>query len=138
MSAEVMCMSALAAESTRASDEPEHVNEVRLVGRVGADPEERVLPSGDSLWTFRINVARPPAKRPSQQGGSGTAQRTDSLDCAVWSGRPRRTVASWSKGDLVEVTGSVRKRFFQAGGATASRVEVEVTRARVIRRAGTG
>ena len=131
-------MSALAEESTRVSDEPEHANEVRLVGRVGADPEERVLPSGDSLWTFRINVARPPAKRQSQGTGQGTAQRTDSLDCAVWSGRPRRTVATWSKGDLVEVTGSVRKRFFQAGGATASRVEVEVARARVIRRAATG
>lgn len=105
-------------------------NEVRLVGRVGSKPEERVLPSGESLWTFRITVARPPAKATSR----GSRQRSDSLDCAVWGGRPRRTVSTWAKGDLVEVTGSVRKRFFQAGGATASRVEVEVTRARVIRR----
>ena len=124
--------------SALAEDPPDtaegEVNEVRLVGRVGADPEEKVLPSGDSLWTFRITVGRPPGKGPGRE----KAQRSDSLDCAVWSGRPRRTVATWSKGDLVEVTGSVRKRFFQAGGTTASRVEVEVSRARVIRRAATG
>ena len=32
------------------------VNEVRLVGRVSATPEERVLPSGDVLWSFRVVV----------------------------------------------------------------------------------
>jgi single-strand DNA-binding protein len=125
-------MSALADEPSGAAD-PD-VNEVRLVGRVGAEPEERVLPSGDSLWTFRINVARPPTKR----SGPGSSQRSDSLDCAVWSSRPQRAVSTWASGDLVEVSGSVRKRFFQAGGATASRVEVEVSRARIIRRAASG
>jgi single-strand DNA-binding protein len=127
-------MSALAAEPSGAADED--VNEVRLVGRLSADPEERVLPSGDSLWTFRVTVERPPRKR--GQGGQGSTQRSDSLDCAVWGGRPRRTVSTWSAGDLVEVSGAIRKRFFQAGGARASRVEVEVARARVIRRAATG
>ena len=122
-------MSAVAEEPSVDADG--EINEVRLVGRVGADPEERVLPSGESLWTFRITVARPPAKATS----GGSRQRSDSLDCAVWAGRPRRTVSTWAKGDLVEVTGSVRKRFFQTAGATASRVEVEVTRARIIRRA---
>ena len=34
------------------------VNEVRLVGRVSQQPEERVLPSGDSVWTFRVVVPR--------------------------------------------------------------------------------
>ena len=122
-------MSAVAEEPSVGADRA--INEVRLVGRVGAEPQERVLPSGESLWTFRITVARPPAKGAKRD----SRQRSDSLDCAVWSGRPRRTVATWAKGDLVEVTGSIRKRFFQAAGATASRVEVEVTRARIIRRA---
>src|SRR4051794_5943004 len=38
--AEVMCMSALAEEPSGSADHD--VNEVRLVGRVGADPEEKV------------------------------------------------------------------------------------------------
>lgn len=108
----------------------EAVNEVRLVGRVSQQPEERVLPSGDSVWVFRIVVRR--------HDSGGSRQRVDALDCAVWSGRARRSVASWCVDDVVEVTGAVRRRFFRAGGAAASRVEVEVTRGRVIRRAGSG
>ena len=41
-----------------AADPDEAVNEVRLVGRVSQTPEERVLPSGDVLWTFRVVVPR--------------------------------------------------------------------------------
>jgi len=40
------------------------------------------------------------------------------------------------KGDLVEVKGSLRRRFFApAGGGRVSRCEVEVSSARLIRRA---
>lgn len=107
------------------------VNEVRLVGRVSQAPEERVLPSGDPLWTFRLVVPRPAA-------GSGSRQSVDALECAVWGGRVRRSVATWAEGDVVEVTGAVRRRFFRAAGGAASRVEIEVAAGRVIRRAGTG
>ena len=75
------------------------VNEVRLVGRVSQQPEERVLPSGDSVWTFRVVVPRPP-------GASRSRQQVDALECAVWSGRARRSVATWAVDDLVEVTGA--------------------------------
>lgn len=108
------------------------VNEVRLVGRLSQAPEERVLPSGDAVWTFRVVVARP-------DGGSATSRQTvDALECAAWSARARRSVRSWSAGDVVEVVGAVRRRFFRAGGAAASRVEVEMSSGRVIRRAGRG
>jgi single-strand DNA-binding protein len=104
----------------------EPANEVRLVGRLSRDPELRTLPSGDALWTFRVVVPRP------DPGPSRAV--VDALDCSVWSGRPRRTVATWRAGDLVEVTGAVRRRFFRAGGGAVSRVEIEVSAARVIRR----
>ena len=110
---------------------PELANEVRLVGRVSQPPEERVLPSGDSVWTFRVVVPRVGARRGSRQG-------VDALDCAVWSGRLRRSVAGWASDDVVEVTGAIRRRFFRAGGSVASRVEVEVSGGRIIRRAGSG
>lgn len=107
------------------------VNEVRLVGRVSQAPEERVLPSGDALWTFRLVVSRPSA-------GGVWRQSVDALECAVWGGRVRRSVATWCEGDVVEVTGAVRRRFFRAAGGAASRVEIEVAGGRLIRRAGTG
>jgi len=108
-----------------------HVNEVRLVGRLSADPAELTLPSGDTLWTFRLVVERPAAE--ARRG-----QQLDTLDCAVWAGRVKRSVPGWSEGDLVEVAGAIRRRFYAAGAAKVSRYQVEVSGGRVIRRAATG
>lgn len=106
------------------------VNEVRVVGRLSTAPEPKVLPSGDTVWTFRVVVRRdPPAVG---------RQTVDVLDCAAWAARVQRSVARWSAGDVVEVEGAVRRRFFRAGGATGSRVELEVTSARIRRRAAAG
>ena len=103
-------------------------NEVRLMGRVSGEPELRTLPSGDQIWTFRLVVAR---ERPRGR------QTVDALECVAWSARTRRSVAGWGDGDVVEVSGALRRRFYRAGGRTQSRVEVEVDRARVTRRATT-
>lgn len=106
--------------------QPSPTNEVRLVGRVSGEPEERVLPSGDRLMTFRVVVRR------EQPRGR---QTVDALECVAWSARCRRSVARWCDGDAVELTGSLRRRFYRAGATTVSRVEVEAFRARLIRRA---
>jgi single-strand DNA-binding protein len=105
------------------------INEVRLVGRISQAPEERVLPSGDVLWTFRVVVPRPDSTGRSS---------VDALECAAWTSRARRSVASWRPDDVVEVSGAVRRRFFRTSAGAASRVEVEVSRGRLIRRAGSG
>ncbi len=115
---------------TRTALDPEnhHVNRVLLVGRVSAEPELRSLPSGDPLWTARVVVSRHP---PTQS----TRRVVDTVDCAAWTARVQRSVSRWRAGDLVEVEGSLRRRFYGPAGQKASRVEVEVGRARVIRRA---
>jgi single-strand DNA-binding protein len=105
-------------------------NHVRLIGRVAVPPEEVPLPSGDTVWTLRLVV-------PREESAHGRA-RSDTLECRVWAGRARRSVAGWSAGDVVEVTGSLRRRFFTAGAQRASRVEVEVAGGRLIRRADSG
>lgn len=109
------------------------VNEVRLVGRLSAVPTVVSLPSGDELVSFRVTVAREAGARP-RASGPPHQQRSDSVPCSVWVPRLRRSVQSWRPGDVVEVVGAVRCRFYQAGGATRSRVEVEASSARVIRR----
>jgi single-strand DNA-binding protein len=112
--------------STQESQADE-VNEVTLVGRMSQPAEEQVLPSGSELWKFRVIVGRPPS--------AASRVTVDALDCVVWTKRPARAVMKWQTGDLVEVKGSLRRRFFApAGGGRVSRCEVEVATARLIRR----
>lgn len=116
---------------TRKPDDSEvPANEVRLLGRLSAAPATVALPSGDVLMTFRISVPRVP----TGGRGPGAGQRVDSVPCTAWAPRLRRSIATWRAGDLVEVVGAVRCRFYQAGGATRSRVEVEASAARIMRR----
>jgi single-strand DNA-binding protein len=120
-------------DSDVVEDQAEAVNEVRLRGRLAADPRLRELPSGDTVWNLRVVV-----ERRVLPGKDKPRQRVDSLECAVWAGRLKKQVEKWEAGDVVEVDGALRRRFFRAGGATASRVEVELTGGRIIRRAGSG
>ena len=114
---------------TEATAQTQTCNEVVLVGRVSAPPEERDLPSGDHLVTLRVVVDRPPQK--------GVDKRTvDVIDVACWTGRTRRTASGLATGDTVRVEGALRRRFFATAGGRASRYEVEATRlVRVSRRA---
>jgi single-strand DNA-binding protein len=107
----------------------EPVNSVRLVGRLGAEATEMTLPSGSVLASFRVVIDRPP------QHESG--RRVDALECTAWTPRVRRSARSWRKGDLVEVEGAIRRRFFATATGRASRVEIEVSAARLLRRAPT-
>ena len=106
-------------------------NDVRLVGRLTGEPALVELPSGDALVTFRISVPRTAV---TSGAAPSAGRRVDSVPCTAWTPRLRRSILTWRAGDVVEVSGSVRCRFFQAGGATRSRVEVEATAARIIRR----
>jgi single-strand DNA-binding protein len=118
---------------SKVDDRGDAVNEVRLQGRLAVDPQLRELPSGDTVWNLRVVV-----ERSMPAGKEKPRQRVDSLECAVWSGRLKNQVGRWSAGDVVEVSGALRRRFFRAGGVAASRVEVELTGGRLIRRAGSG
>lgn len=104
-------------------------NEVSLRARVAAPPEERTLPSGDSLMTARLIVDRDAAAL------QRSSQRVDTLDCVAWKARVHRTMRSWQAGDEVEVSGAIRRRFFRGAAGPVSRVEVEIKEAKRITRA---
>ena len=119
-------------------------------GRGAADPQERTLPSGDVIVTFRVVVRRPPAKGSGKGSGSrsgaattepgGSRATVDTLDVVCWAAGPRRTAGRLEPGDVVEVEGALRRRFFGVAGGRASRYEVEAGRVRRVsggRRAGT-
>ncbi len=102
----------------------DYVNSVHLVGRVTATGEPRELPSGDTVLTLRVVVPRAERRRdraPARAGG-------DTIDGACWTPAARRSASRCEVDDHVEVEGALRRRFFRAGGAVASRYEVEARR----------
>ena len=105
-------------------------NSVVLVGRVSAAAESRELPSGDEVATFRLVVDRPPTRT-----GAASARRraVDAIDIACWTARTRRNALRLRPDDTVRVEGALRRRFFRAGGAAASRYEVEAASVRIVR-----
>lgn len=103
----------------------EPVNEVRLRGRLSGEVAPRELPSGDTVVTMRVVVPRAP--RP------GARRQVDTIDVACGSAATRRVAARLTPDDHVEVEGTLHRRFFRAGGAAASRYEVEALRLRRLR-----
>jgi single-strand DNA-binding protein len=108
----------------------EHSNEVHLVGRLAAAPVSRELPSGDLVVTFRLVVAREPTPRATTRSAT-----VDTIDCAAWTKAAQRSVRAWEPGDIVDVRGALRRRFWQSPQGASSRSEVEVSKARRASRA---
>jgi single-strand DNA-binding protein len=106
----------------------EHHNEVYLVGRLNRAPTERVLPSGDRLLQWSVVIDRDTEVRTS------TRARNDTVECASVRAGIRRSVSGWSVGDIVEVEGELRRRFWRGAGGLASKYEVEATSVRRLRR----
>jgi len=89
--------------------EREALNLAVVRGTVSSPPELRVLPSDTSLAQLQVTTR--------------LADETLSMPVSVWN--PAAWVEALEAGDEIVVVGRVRRRFFRAGGATASRVELE-------------
>jgi len=104
--------------ASRPAMPPPGTNVVVVRGVLSRDPEPRQLPSGDAVVAYDVTV------RPGST--SGEPGRAESVPVAWFS--PPAAAGGLSAGDDVVVVGRVRRRFFRAGGATASRTEVVATR----------
>jgi single-strand DNA-binding protein len=111
----------------------EHANEVHLVGRLAAEPVPRELPSGDLVVTFRLVVARERTR-----ASAARTATVDTIDCAAWTKGAQRSLRAWEPGDVIEVRGALRRRFWRAAHGASSRSEVEVSSARRAARAASG
>lgn len=95
-------------------------NQVSLVGRISGEPVERELPSGDKVVTFRLVV-------PREEGG------VDTIDCSAWTSVLRRKALTMCDSEA-QLTGALRRRFWQNGKGVASRYEVETLTLERVRR----
>jgi len=87
------------------------VNLAVLCGTLSKAPEPRLLADGRTVWELDLTVR--------QEGRSAATVPVSWADpsAGVEPGR-------WSSGEEVVVVGSVRRRFYRAGGATVSRTDV--------------
>ncbi len=110
-------------------------NEVFLVGRVSGAPQERELPSGDAIVVWRVVVDRPAPRRTRRtQTGPLRPATVDTFDCVAWTGAVRRSARALTDGDVIDVQGALRRRFWRAGAGAVSRCELEVSSVRRLRR----
>jgi single-strand DNA-binding protein len=79
-------------------------------GSCSSVPEVRDLPSGERLAVIQV-TARP------------SAGKATSVPVVAWN--PPAWVEDLDAGEEIVAVGLVRRRFYQAGGAAMSRVEVE-------------
>jgi single-strand DNA-binding protein len=95
------------------SEKHDYANEVVLVGRASTPAIEKELPSGDKVVEVRIVIAR------------DDREGYDTLDLAFWSAALRKRALTLDDDEWIEVTGTLRRRFWRAGNSIASRWQVE-------------
>ena len=100
-------------------------NEVTLVGRLPEAAHLRSLQSGSTLGTWRLIVRR-------QSRGRGGPVDTDS--CVSFEPEVTAVVTDWLPNDMIEVAGSLRRRWWGSEGSKASGYEVEVSSVRRLER----
>ncbi len=97
----------------------EGLNRVMLLGNLGADPELRVTPGGQSILKLRL------ATTESYLDKSNTRQeRTEWHSITVWGKRGEALSKILSKGSSVFVEGSLRTSSYEKDGEKRYKTEV--------------
>ena len=103
-------------------------SDVVLRGRLSAPAELRPLPSGDTLLLFTLVVHR---EVPRPRG-----PRSDTITCVSHLPALHRRAVAWTPQDVVEVEGSLQRRFWRTPTGTAVAYEVNCRRGRKVGRTG--
>ncbi|MEI6361341.1 MAG: single-stranded DNA-binding protein [Actinomycetes bacterium] len=103
----------------------ETFSSVTVQGRLGARVDRRELPSGDEVTCFTVIVDRSP--RDIAKGG-GRAATVDAISCQTFRAVVAKRVSVLEPGEWVRAEGTLRRRFWRAGGGLGSAMEVDVAR----------
>jgi single-strand DNA-binding protein len=119
MATRKLAAAAVPAPRPRRTELVEHRNEVVMVGRLAAAATPRMLPSGDEVVSWRLVVERPAGSTPS----------SDTVNCSAFGGRVRSQALKWEAGEVIEISGSLHRRFWRGAGGLQNRYEVDVIKA---------
>jgi single-stranded DNA-binding protein len=95
----------------------EHVNEIVLIGRLSGEPEWRALPDEREVAVWRLIVEHRGARSPQDA--------IDTIRCVSYDPVVQAGVRGWSHGDVIEVRGALRHRFWRAPTGPRGLYEVE-------------
>ncbi len=102
----------------------EHVNEIVLVGRLSGVPEWKALTGDEQVAVWRLIVEHRNARSPQDA--------IDTIRCVTYDAAVQEDVRGWGHGDVIEVRGALRHRFWRASSGPRGLYEVEA--AHVVRR----
>ncbi len=110
------------------------VNKVILIGRLGADPEIRYIPSGAEVATFRIATSETWTNKNGEK-----EERTEWHQIVAWRGLAKICGEYLNKGKLVYIEGKLRTRSWEdKDGNKRYRTEVEATEMKMLGGPGEG
>ena len=90
---------------------PRYLNKAMIIGNLGQDPEQRVLPSGDTFTTFSIATTR----RWTNQQTNETREQTEWHNIVVRKTSSLTFTEQYlKKGMLVYVEGKLRSRSYKS------------------------
>lgn len=93
------------------------LNKVELIGRLGADPEQRTTPNGHQYARFSI---------PLFQGWGNQSRKTSWVTCEAWNKIGEIVMNKGGKGKLVRVEGELVIDNWEANGERRSRTYIRV------------
>ncbi len=95
----------------------EHVNEIVLVGRLSGAPEWREMTGDEQVAVWRLIVEHRNARSPQDA--------IDTIRCVTYDPAIQQDVRTWAHGDVIEVRGSLRHRFWRSPTGPRGLYEVE-------------
>jgi single-stranded DNA-binding protein len=95
-----------------------HKNKVVLIGRLSGELEWRELSSGGRLAVWRLVVERDVVRHP--------AAKIDTIRCIAFDPTVHEILHHCRHGDIIEIHGALRRRFWRTRYSPASVYEVEV------------
>ena len=81
------------------------INNVVLMGRIGADPELRTTTAGNSITAFSIAVDRDYVK-------PGEERQADFIDIVAWRNTAEFICKYFQKGQMIAIQGSIQTRTY--------------------------
>lgn len=96
------------------------VNKVILIGRLGADPEVKLLQSGYTVANLRLAVSESYRNKQGEK-----VESTEWFDLELWEGLAKLAKQYLSKGDQIYAEGKLKTESWKADdGSTRSRTRI--------------